>query len=52
LGHESGCGEVSQEQIQARGTKSGEISDHLREKLLEKQRIHLLSNSGFLEKGL
>jgi hypothetical protein len=34
--------------IHLRATKSGEISDHLSEKL----RIHLLRNSGFLEKGL
>jgi len=36
LGHELGCSEVwRRERIQARVTKSGEISDHLREKLLE-----------------
>jgi len=36
LGHESGCNEVWQEQIQAQVIKSGEVSDHLRERLLEK----------------
>ena len=51
LGHELGCSGVCQEQIQVWVTKLGEISDHLREKLLEELRIHLLRNSGFLEKG-
>jgi hypothetical protein len=51
LGHELGCSEVWQERIQARLTKSGEISDHLREKLPEKLRVHLFNKLDFWKKG-
>ena len=51
MDHELGFSEVWQERIQARLTKSGEISDHLREKLLEKLRLHLLCKLDFWKKG-
>jgi len=51
IGPELGWSEGWQERIQARVTPSREISHHLREKLPEKLRIHLLNKLDFWKKS-